>query len=45
MRRGSGFVGVCDGEEQDCDDLVLTPEDVAVWELDLRKLGRHLDSQ
>lgn len=35
-----GFIGVCDDEEPCCEDLVLTTEDVTVWELDLRRLER-----
>jgi hypothetical protein len=34
------FLGVCDCDEPDCEDLRLRAEDVVVWELDLAKLGR-----
>ena len=38
---GSGFVGVCDDDDPCCEDLRLTTEQVAVWKLDERRLGRH----
>ena len=37
---GSGFVGVCDDDDPCCEDLRLTTEQVTVWELDERRLGR-----
>lgn len=36
------MVGVCQCDEPDCEDLVLRPEDVSVWELDVSKLGRKI---
>jgi hypothetical protein len=39
--QGKGrFIGVCDCEEPDCEDLHLGPADLVVWEVDLAKLGR-----
>lgn len=39
--RGTGFVGVCkDDDGTDCDDIPLTADDVAVWELNWSLLGR-----
>lgn len=39
--QGKGrFIGACDCEEPDCEDLQLGPADLVVWEVDLAKLGR-----
>ena len=39
--RGREFVGVCkDDDGSGCDDILLTPDDVAVWELNRSRLGR-----
>lgn len=41
--RGRGFVGVCKEDDgTGCDDLLLTAEDVEVWELNLVRLGRAI---
>jgi len=41
-RRDGSFVGVCRGGDDDvtCDDIPLTAEDVAVWELNWGRFGR-----
>ncbi len=41
--RGRGFVGVCkDDEGTGCDDILLTKEEVEVWEVNLGRLGRAI---
>jgi hypothetical protein len=41
--RGAGFVGVYkDDEGTGCDDILLTKEDVEVWEVNLARLGRAI---
>ena len=41
--RRTGYVGVCkDDDGTGCDDLVLTAEDVEVWELNFARLGRAI---
>ena len=40
--REGEFIGVCDCDEPDCEDLQLCEADTVVWELDLAKLGRAL---
>ncbi len=41
--RGNGFVGVCkDDEGTGCDDILLTADDVDVWELNFIRLGRAI---
>lgn len=43
-RRDGSFVGVCQGGDDDpaCEDLPLTADDVAVWEVNLARLGRAI---
>jgi hypothetical protein len=41
--RGRGFVGVCkDDDGTGCDDILLTQEEVEVWEVNLARLGRAI---
>jgi hypothetical protein len=41
--RGSGFVGICkDDDGTGCGDLLLTAEEVVVWELNFVRLGREV---
>jgi hypothetical protein len=41
--RGRGFVGVCkDDDGTGCDDILLTREEVEVWEVNLARLGRAI---
>lgn len=42
--RDGSFVGVCRGGDDDpaCDDIPLTADDVAVWEVNLARLGRAI---
>ena len=41
--RGGGFVGVCkDDDGTGCDDILLTKEEVEVWEVNLARLGRAI---
>src|SRR5580765_3516041 len=39
---GDHFLGLCRCQPPECDELVLTPEDVTVWQLNWKKLGRGL---
>jgi hypothetical protein len=39
---GRAFVGVCDCEDESCDDLTLTAEDIAVWEVNRERMGRAI---
>jgi hypothetical protein len=39
VQRGRGFVGVCACEDVSCDDLTLTAEDIAVWDLNRERLA------
>lgn len=41
--RGAAFVGICkDDDGTGCDDILLTTDDVAVWELNRSRLGRAI---
>lgn len=41
--RGAAFVGICkDDDGTGCDDLPLTADDVAVWELNRSRLGKAI---
>ncbi len=41
--RGAGFVGVSkDDDGTGCDDILLTKEDIEVWEVNLARLGRAI---
>jgi hypothetical protein len=41
--RGHGFVGVCkDDDGTGCDDILLTIEEIEVWEVNLARLGRAI---
>jgi hypothetical protein len=41
--RGHGFVGVCkDDDGTGCDDILLTKEEIEVWEVNLSRLGRAI---
>ena len=43
--RGAGYVGICkDDDGTGCDDILLTAEDVEVWEVNLSRLGRRIAS-